>query len=419
MEEIQLKELKGLAKRCYENVAHYKKAFSEKGLTPDDIKTLDDLTKFSFTVKTDLRDNYPFGMFARPLSDIVRIHASSGTTGKPTVVGYTAHDIEKVWTEVMARTCVAAGMSSDDIVQNAYGYGLFTGGLGFHYGAERIGATVIPISGGNTERQIMLLQDFGSTVMTCTPSYATYLAEVLKQMDISLDKIKLKIGIYGAEPWSEKLREKIEAGLGVSAIDIYGLSELCGPGVSVDCVDKTGLHIWEDHFLVENCDPETMERVAPGERGEMVFSTLTKEGIPLMRYTTKDVARLSVDKCSCGRWHTRHSKITGRSDDMLIIRGINVFPSQVEHVLMKHPTVSEFYEIVVDRDILDKLKVRIELTQKSFSDKMKDLNELKAELEKDLYTTLQIHAVVELVAPGTIPRSVGKAKRVVDLRKEM
>ncbi|GAB4329927.1 MAG: phenylacetate--CoA ligase [Promethearchaeota archaeon] len=419
IEEVQLRELKGVVRRCYENVAHYKRVMDEMGLKPDDVNSLADLLKFPLTVKTDLRDNYPFGMFAAPLSEIVRIHASSGTTGKPTVVGYTAHDIHEVWTEVMARTCVCAGVTRDDVVQNAYGYGLFTGGLGFHYGAERVGATVIPISGGNTERQIMLMQDFGSTVITCTPSYASYIAEVIKEQDVPLDRIKLRLGIFGAEPWSEKLREKIESSLNVSAIDIYGLSEVIGPGVSVECVDKQGLHVWEDHFLVEALDSDNMEPVAPGERGELVFTTLTKEGIPLIRYTTKDVSRLDVDKCSCGRWHARHSKIMGRSDDMLIVRGINVFPSQIEYVLMKHPTVGEYYEIIVDRKILDTLKVRVELTQKSFSDKMRDLETLKQELEHDLYTTLQVRAEVELVPPGTIPRSVGKAKRVIDLRKEM
>ncbi|MHA1792280.1 MAG: phenylacetate--CoA ligase family protein [Promethearchaeota archaeon] len=419
IEEIQVREFKQLAKRCYEKVPHYKKKFSEMGITPDDFKTLDDIRKFPFTIKNDLRDNYPFGMFAEPLENIVRIHASSGTTGKPTVVGYTRHDIEDVWSEVMARTCVAAGMTKKDIVQNAYGYGLFTGGLGFHYGAEKIGSTVIPISGGNTERQLMLMQDFGSTVITCTPSYAVYLGEMIKQKGIDPEKIKLHTGIFGAEPWTEKLREKIESILGVNAIDIYGLSEIVGPGVSVDCIYKRGLHVWEDHFLVEALDSKTMEPVADGEYGEMVFSTLTKEGIPLIRYTTKDIAKLDHEKCECGRTHVRHSKITGRSDDMLIIRGINVFPSQVEHVLMKIPGVAEHYEIVVDRDILDKLKVRVELTPETFSDKMSELEGLKKTIEKELFITLQVRAEVELVSPGTIPRSVGKAKRVIDMRKEM
>ncbi|MHA1700578.1 MAG: phenylacetate--CoA ligase family protein [Promethearchaeota archaeon] len=419
LEDIQVRRFKELARRCYEKVKHYKKKFSEMGITPDDFKSLDDITKFPLTVKTDLRDNYPFGMFAEPLENIVRIHASSGTTGKPTVVGYTKHDIDDVWTEVMARTCVATGMTHKDIIQNAYGYGLFTGGLGFHYGAEKIGATVIPISGGNTERQIMLMQDFGSTVITCTPSYAVYLGEVIKQKGIPSENIKLHTGIFGAEPWSNKLREKIEDSLKLRAIDIYGLSEITGPGVSVECVHQKGLHVWEDHFLVEALDSENMEPVAPGEQGELVFSTLTKVGIPLIRYTTKDVSSLDFETCECGRTHARHSKITGRSDDMLIIRGINVFPSQIEHVLMKIPGVAEHYEIIVDRDILDILKVRVELTQKTFSDKMTDLENLKKEIENQLYTTLQVRASVELVEPNTIPRSVGKAKRVIDLRKEM
>ncbi|MHA1681894.1 MAG: phenylacetate--CoA ligase family protein [Promethearchaeota archaeon] len=419
IEEIQTRRFKELLNRCYTKVQAYKKKFSENGVTPDDFKTLADVTKFPLTVKNDLRDNYPFGMFAEPLDKIVRIHASSGTTGKPTVVGYTEHDIWDVWTEVMARTCMCAGMSGKDILQNAYGYGLFTGGLGFHYGAEKIGSTVIPISGGNTDRQLMLMQDFGSTVITCTPSYAVFLAESIKQKGIDRDKIKLHTGIFGAEPWSEKLREKIESSLQVKAIDIYGLSEITGPGVSCDCVYQDGLHIWEDHFLVEALDSKTMEPVAPGESGELVFSTITKEGIPLIRYTTKDVATLNYEKCECGRTHVRHSKITGRSDDMLIIRGINVFPSQIEHVLMKIPGVAEHYEIIVDRDILDKLKVRVELSTKTFSDKMSDLEGLKKTIEQELRSTLQVHADVELVAPGTIPRSVGKAKRVIDMRKEM
>ncbi|MHA1822016.1 MAG: phenylacetate--CoA ligase family protein [Promethearchaeota archaeon] len=421
LEELEFKNAKSMVKRVYDNIEFFRNRYKEAGLSPDDFKELDDLTKFPFAQKTDLRDNYPFGLFATPLKDVVRLHASSGTTGKPIVGGYTQYDLDQVWTEVMARTCVAAGMVKEDIVQNAYGYGLFTGGLGFHYGAEKIGATVIPISGGNTERQLMLMQDFGSTVMTSTPSYAVYLAEEIRKRGIK-DKIKLRIGIYGAEPWSENLRTKIESMMGLKAIDIYGLTEIIGPGVSVNCYEGEkgrGLHIWEDHFLPEVVDRETFERVAPGEKGELIFSTLTRQATPLVRYRTKDISSLDYEKCpECGRTHCRHSKITGRSDDMLIIRGINVFPSQIEYVLMKIPGLGGYYEIIVERDILDKLTVRVELTPETFSDKVKDLEKLEKEIEEQLFNTLQVRCKVELVPPGTIPRSVGKAKRVIDKRKE-
>nr|MDO8111823.1 phenylacetate--CoA ligase [Candidatus Sigynarchaeota archaeon] len=418
LKDLQVRRFKELAKRCYTKVKHYKQKFTEMKITPDDFKTLDDLKRFPVTIKNDLRDNYPFGLFAEPLDNIIRIHASSGTTGKPTVVGYTKHDIEDVWTECMARSLVAAGAWRGDVLQNAYGYGLFTGGLGIHYGAERIGAAVIPMSGGNTDRQLMLFQDFGSTVLTCTPSFAAYLGELIKQQDIKPEKIKLHTGVFGAEFWTENMRKKLEELLHIRAIDIYGLSEILGPGVSDDCIFKKGLHIWEDHFYPEIIDGKTKEPVAPGESGELVFSTLTKEGIPLIRYTTKDISSLDYEKCECGRTHTRHAKIAGRSDDMMKIKGINVFPSQIEYVLMKIPGVAEHYEIIVERDILDKIKVRVELTPKTFSDRMSELENLKKSVEKELYNTLQINVNVELVPPGTIPRSMGKAKRVIDLRKE-
>jgi phenylacetate-CoA ligase len=425
LQDLQLRRFKELARRCYTKVKHYKQKFTSMKITPDDIKTLGDVKRFPITVKTDLRDNYPFGMFAEPMENIVRIHASSGTTGKPTVVGYTKHDIDDVWTETMARSLVCAGVWRGDVVQNAYGYGLFTGGLGAHFGCERIGAAVIPMSGGNTERQIMLFQDFGSTVLTATPSFAAFLAETIKQQKIDKKLIKLHTGVFGAEFWTEKMREKLEAAFAevnatgkFNAIDIYGLSEIEGPGVSNECIFKKGNHIWEDHFFPEIIDPKTNEPVAPGESGELVFSTITKEGIPLIRYTTKDITSLNHEKCDCGRTHVRHAKITGRSDDMMKIKGINVFPSQIEYVLMKIPGVAEHYEIIVERDILDKIKVRVELTAKTFSDSMAELENLKKAIEKELYTTLQINAAVELVAPNTIPRSVGKAKRVIDMRKE-
>ncbi|MHC1591030.1 MAG: phenylacetate--CoA ligase family protein [Candidatus Helarchaeales archaeon] len=417
IEKIQLKELKALVEYCYKNQKLYHDRFKERGLSPHDINSLKDIQKIPPTLKTDLRDNYPFGLVCVPMSEIVRVHASSGTTGKPTVVSYTQHDID-VWTEVMARTAACPGMTKEDIVQNAYGYGLFTGGLGFHYGAEKIGATVIPVSGGNTERQIMLMQDFGSTFLTCTPSYSLYIAEYAKKMDVDISKLKLKVGIFGAEPWSDNLRKKIEDALDIDAIDIYGLSELCGPGVSVECPEKDGLHIWEDHFLVETLDPETHEVLAPGEKGVLAFTTLTKTGQPLLRYITNDIATLNFEKCNCGRHHARMSKIMGRADDMLIVKGINVFPSAIEHVLMQIPGVSGHYQIILDREIVDSLKIKVELTPETFSDKLSDIETFKTKIEENLYNVLQIHSRVELVGPGTIPRSEGKAKRVIDMRKK-
>ncbi|MHA1312079.1 MAG: phenylacetate--CoA ligase family protein [Candidatus Helarchaeota archaeon] len=415
LDEIQNKRLRAIVKYCYDNVPFYNKKFKENNLHPDDIKTKDDIIKIPITYKQDLRDNYPFNMFAVPMKDIVRIHASSGTTGKPTVVGYTAKDIE-TWTELMARTIMATNVTKEDIIQNAYGYGLFTGGLGFHYGAEKIGATVIPISGGNTERQILIMQDFKSTVLTCTPSYSLYIAEYLKNLDIDVDSLSLRVGIFGAEPWSEALRSKIEDALHIDAFDIYGLSELCGPGVSIECPEKAGLHIWEDHFIPEIIDPENGEQKNMGEQGALVFTTLTKEGIPLLRYLTNDITVLNEEKCNCGRWHIRMRKVIGRADDMLIIRGINVFPSEVEYQLMKIPGVSENYQIIIDRDILDRLILKVEVTPEAFSDKVSEMEDFKKNIEQRLYSSLQIHANVELVAPGKIERSIGKAKRVIDLR---
>lgn len=417
LDNIQTKRLKAIVKYCYDKVPFYNKKFKEANITPEDIKTKDDIVKIPITKKQDLRDNYPFNMFAVPMKDIVRIHASSGTTGKPTVVGYTQNDID-VWTELMARTIMAPNITKEDIIQNAYGYGLFTGGLGFHYGAEKIGATVIPISGGNTERQILIMQDFKSTVLTCTPSYSLYIAEYLEKLDIDVDSLNLRVGILGAEPWSEALRSKIEDVLHIDAIDIYGLSELCGPGVSVECPEKAGLHVWEDHFIVETINAETEEVLNEGEQGALVFTTLTKEGIPLLRYLTNDVSILNYEKCNCGRWHVRMRKVLGRADDMLIIRGINVFPSEVEYQLMKVPGVSENYQIIIDREILDKLTVKVEVTPEVFSDKVSEMEKFKNKIEQHLYKSLQVHAEVDLVAPGKIERSIGKAKRVIDLRSE-
>ncbi|MBD3352173.1 MAG: AMP-binding protein [Candidatus Lokiarchaeota archaeon] len=425
IEKLQLKRTKGMLKRAYDRIAWFKKQYDAHGVKPEDFKELDDLSKFPLVQKDDLRDNYPFGLFAEPMENVIRIHASSGTTGKPILGGYTKHDVYDVFAEVNARSLNCCDVTSQDIIQNAYGYGLFTGGLGIHYGGEMIGATVIPISGGNTARQLMLMEDFGSTAITCTPSYMIYLAEEINKRGINRENIKLKVGIHGAEPWSEKMRKKIEELMpGMTAIDIYGLTEIIGPGVSVNCTVNRykGLHIWEDHFLPEILDPKNdFERVAPGEKGEIAFSTITREATPLPRYRAKDITRLNYEKCACGRTHARHDKITGRTDDMLIIHGINVFPSQIESVLMDIPQLAGYYEIVVDRkDLgsLDKVTIRIELTEEHFSDKVKDIEAFTKEVADKLYSSLLFHAKIELVPPGTIPRSVGKAQRVVDMRAD-
>lgn len=417
LEALQGQKLKKLANYVYNNVEFYKKKFDEKGIKPDDINSVSDITKLPLTLKTDLRDHYPFGLNAVPMNDIVRIHASSGTTGKPTVVSYTQKDIDD-WTELMARTVVAPGITKEDVVQNAYGYGLFTGGLGFHYGAEKVGCSVIPISGGNTERQLMIMQDFGSTVLTCTPSYALYIAEYAKNEGIDVEKLALKKAICGAEPWSDNLRKTIEGVLKIDAYDIYGLSEIYGPGVSVECEEKNGMHIWEDFFIVELLDKETYEPVAEGEEGVLAFTTLEKTGIPLIRYITYDIATFTKEKCACGRTCGRMSKVTGRADDMLIVRGINVFPSQIEHVLSSIPGVAGYYQIIIDRDIIDSLSVQVELTPDTFSDEMKVLEKFKKDIELKLYNVLQVRANVELVSPGTLPRTEGKAKHVVDKRSK-
>ncbi|RLF60493.1 MAG: phenylacetate--CoA ligase, partial [Thermoplasmata archaeon] len=343
---------------------------------------------------------------------------SSGTTGKPTVVSYTKEDIEN-WSKIMARCLATTGMTSEDIIQIAYGYGLFTGGLGFHYGAELLGASVIPASGGETKRQIMLLHDMKATVLACTPSYSLYIAEVARQMKIDPKKdLKLRIGIFGAEPWSEATRKKIENSLDLRAHDVYGLSEIYGPGVGIECEEQNGLHIWGDHFIAEIIDPETGERLDEGKKGELVLTTLTKIAMPLLRYRTRDITILTKEECSCGRSHPRMLRVLGRTDDMLIIRGVNVFPSQIEHVLMQIPEVGENYQIIVDRDILDKLLVRVEVTEKVFSDKLKDLLALEKKIERELKEVLNVSAKVELVSPGSIPRTPGKAKRIIDLRKD-
>jgi phenylacetate-CoA ligase len=418
LEALQLKRLQQTLERVYANVPFYKESFDKAGIKPGDIKTLADLQRLPFTTKQDMRDSYPYNLFAAPMEEIVRIHASSGTTGKPTVVGYTSRDIGN-WSDLMARSFVAVGAHRGDIIHNAYGYGLFTGGLGAHYGAERLGASVIPISGGNTKRQIMIMQDFGSTVLTCTPSYSLFMAEEAKTEGIDFKKLKLRIGIFGAEPWSEAMRQEIEAKLNLDAIDIYGLSEIMGPGVAIECIEaKNGLHIWEDHFLPEIIDPESGEVLPAGEIGELVITTITKEGIPLIRYRTRDITRLSYEPCICGRTHARLARMSGRSDDMLIIRGVNVFPSQIESILVRVEGVEPHYLLIVDREEnLDTLEVQVEVGEELFSDEIKVLQSLSKRIEKEIKENLGVTSRVKLVEPKTIQRSEGKAKRVIDNRK--
>jgi phenylacetate-CoA ligase len=418
LEALQLKRLVATAKRVYAKVPFYKKTFDKSGIKPSDIKSLKDLRRLPFTNKIDLRDNYPFGLFAVPMEQVVRIHASSGTTGKPTVVGYTRRDIN-TWAELMARSLAAAGAHKNDIIHNAYGYGLFTGGLGVHYGAEKLGASVIPISGGNSKRQIVIMQDFGSTVLTCTPSYALSLAETAEEMGVDFKKLKLKVGIFGAEPWSEKMRDDIERKLNIQAIDIYGLSEVMGPGVSIECLEaKRGLHVFEDHFIPEIIDPKNGEVLPYGQKGELVFTTITKEAFPLIRYRTRDISVLYAEPCKCGRTHVRMERVSGRSDDMLIIRGVNVFPSQIESVLMNIEGVEPHYLLIVDRQgALDTLEVHVEVNEKVFSDEVKNLQSLGRRIEKDIKDLLGVNAGVKLVEPKTIQRSEGKAQRVIDKRK--
>jgi len=416
-EKLQVERLRALIQRLGENVPFYRKRLEEAGVKAGDVNSLEDLKRIPFTVKTDLRDNYPFGLFAVPMEQIVRIHASSGTTGKPTVVGYTRQDIE-TWSEVMARTLVSAGTRQRDIIQNAYGYGLFTGGLGAHYGAEKVGAAVVPISVGNTKRQIMLMQDFGTTVLCATPSYSLFLAEAAEEMGVRIKDLPLRVGVFGAEPWTDHMRQEIEKNLNIRAIDIYGLSEIIGPGVAAECEHQDGLHIMDDHFLPEIIDPVTGEVLEEGEIGELVITTLTKEGSPLLRYRTRDVTRLKRSRCACGRTSVRMHRLTGRSDDMLIIRGVNVFPSQIEGVLLQVPEVSPHYIIYVDRvKNLDQLEVHIEVSERMFSDEVKKLEQLDKRIKAEIESVLGIVVDVKLVEPKTIARSEGKAQRVIDRRK--
>jgi phenylacetate-CoA ligase len=419
IESLQLRRLQQTVERVYATVPFYREIFDRMGVKPADIRHLKDLQRLPFTLKKDMRENYPYGLFAVPLEQIVRIHASSGTTGKPTVVGYTRRDIE-TWTELMARSFAAAGAHKGDVIHNAYGYGLFTGGLGAHYGAERIGASVIPMSGGNTKKQLMIMKDFGSTVLTCTPSYSLFLAEVAAEEGIDIRTLKLKVGILGAEPWSEKMRQEIEAKLNIKAIDIYGLSEILGPGVGIECIEaQNGLHVWEDHFILEIIDPDTCEVLPDGEKGELVITTITKEGIPLLRYRTRDITRLSRQPCICGRTHARIDRLSGRSDDMLIIRGVNVFPSQIESVLFNIKGIEPHYQLIVDREgNLDTLEVQVEVDEQTFSDEVKKLQELSHVIRKQIKDLLGVTCKVRLVEPKTLARSEGKAQRVIDKRNK-
>ncbi len=419
LREYQLKMMKSVAKKVYENNAFYRRRFKEEGIKPDDIKTIDDISKLPFTYKKDLRDNYPYGLLSVPMESIVRWHLSSGTTGKPTAVAYTTKDID-TWATLIVRAMKAAGASSNDVVQNAYGYGLFTGGLGFHYGAEKLGAKVIPVSTGNTQRQIEIMKDFGVTVITCTPSYAVFLAETMEKMGIDPEKdLDLKIGFIGAEPWSKKTRERIEKMLGLrahggGAYDHYGLSEMCGPGVGAECTAQEGLHIWGDHFYLEVIDPETKEPVSEGEKGVMVLTNFTKDAMPLIRYWIGDITIADFEPCSCGRTHPRLPQgILGRADDMVVVRGINVFPSQVEFVLMKFPELGEAWQMIIDRKgALDSLTVEVERKEDVKID-----DTLVDRVKGELKAYLNVKADVVIKEPNTLPRYEGKAKRVIDRRE--
>jgi len=415
--QVQSERLIKTVNRVYNNVPFYCDKMKALGLEPGDIKSIDDLSKLPFTTKQDLRDNYPYGLFAAPMEEVVRIHASSGTTGHPTVVGYTQNDI-KMWSNVIARSFTAMGVTKKDIIQVAFGYGLFTGGLGVHYGAEHLGAAVVPISGGNTKKQIQLIQEFGSTVIACTPSYALYIGETMKNMGIDPRSTNLHTGIFGAEPWTEEMREQIESMFGINAMDIYGLSEVLGPGVAFECQARSGMHINDDHFVPEIIDVNTLEVLPKGSEGELVFTMVTKEALPLLRYRTRDITRLHTETCKCGRTLTRMDKVTGRSDDMLIIRGVNVFPSQIESVLLKVAETAPHYVLIVDRiNNLDTLEVWVEVKPEFFTDAIKSLEKIEKHITAELFSLLGLHVKVKLVEPRSIERSEGKAKRIIDRRK--
>jgi phenylacetate-CoA ligase len=417
LRSLQLERLKRVVKYAYEKVPFYRKRFDTSGIKPEDIRSLEDIKYIPFTSKADLREVYPFGMFAVPLSEIVEIHSSSGTTGKPVVMGYTKNDIE-VWKEVMARSLTTMGVTREDIIQIAYGYGLFTGGLGFHYGALAIGATIVPASAGNTRRQIELMRDFGTTVICCTPSYALYLAEYAKdEMGIDPSSLKLKAGSFGAEMWTEEMRREIEKRFGIKAYNVYGLTEIIGPGVAHECSEQKGLHIWEDHFYPEIIDPETGEPLPEGERGELVLTTLTKEGVPMIRFRTRDITAFISGECPCGRTAIRIERIRGRSDDMIKVRGVMLFPYQIEKAILEVQGVEPHYQIILTRpQHLDEIEVQVEMSKEAFSDEVRELEVLKKKLEKRIEETVGIRVKVTLVEPKSIPRSEGKAKRVIDKR---
>jgi phenylacetate-CoA ligase len=417
LREIQFTRLEAMVQRAYDNVALFRKRMDQRKLTPADLFTIDDIVKLPFTVKTDLRDTYPFGLFASPLQEIVRFHASSGTTGKPIVVAYTQEDVDD-WATAMVRSFAACGVHRGDIVQNAYGYGLFTGGLGAHYGAEALGASVIPISGGNTDRQIMIMKDFGVTVICCTPSYFLHLIERAGEMGVNMKELPLRIGVFGAEPWTENMRQRIEAGSGIKAYDIYGLSEIVGPGVAMECTHQAGPHIFEDMFYPEIIDPKTEEPLPDGTEGELVLTTLCKRAMPMIRYRTRDITSLAADRCPCGRTLRRICRIGRRSDDMLIIRGVNMFPSQIEAALLKVEGTLPHYQIIVDRQKdLDTLEVQVEVTPEVFSDTVGAMEQLQAKLAQSMESITGLRPQVKLVAPRTLQRSEGKARRVIDKRK--
>ncbi len=418
IEAIQLKRLQETARRVYAINPFYKEKFEERGITPEDIRSLEDLQRLPFTRKQDLRNHYPFGLFCVPMSEVVRIHSSSGTTGKPTVVGYNAHDME-VWNEVMARVYTMSGVGAEDVVHNAYGYGLFTGGLGFHYGAEKVGATVVPASGGFTDRQLMLMRDFGATVLACTPSFALHLAEVAAKAGSEFRKdYKLKVGIFGAEPTSEGLKKEVAKAWGIEYREVYGLSEIIGPGVSCSCSHSDRLHLFEDHFLPEIIDPETGEVLPDGERGELVITTLSKQALPIIRYRTGDITSLVKEPCGCGRTMVRMESIVGRADDMLIVNGVNVYPSQVEHVIANAEGVTLNYQIIAEKKgHLDKLEIMVEVSEEIMTDNVGELERIRKEIQASLLNNLYINADVKLVEPNTIERSMGKAVRVVDKRR--
>ncbi len=418
LRELQGERLRAVVQREYENVPMYRERMQAKGLTPFDIRTVDDLKYLPFTEKSDLRDQYPYGLFAAPRQEIVRIQGSSGTTGKPIVAGYTARDIES-WSEMCARAVTAAGGTNESIIQVTYGYGLFTGGLGLHQGASKVGAQVIPMSSGNTARQLMMMEDLGTNILCCTPSYALFLGETLREMGVNpKERLQMKAGIFGAEPWTEEMRQKIEELFEIDALDIYGLTEIAGPGVAFECLEKHGMHVNEDHVIPEIIDPVTEEQLPYGSKGELAFTTITKEGMPMLRYRTHDICQLDATPCACGRTFVRMARITGRTDDMLIIRGVNVFPSQVESVLVNVKGVAPHYMLVVDRvNSTDQLEVQVEVTEDTFSDTVSSMERLTREIQEKLKSVIGLSARIKLVAPKTIPRSEGKAKRIIDNRK--